>query len=139
MESWLIETGYMSDLLMKMKFFSLISQNIDKTHLSIITQYLEGPYFDYKIPNLIRTLIGGIARNTKVFHSEDGSGYDWYLKEIEKINAINPQITARIARAFTHTNLLHDSYKKRILPKIEEILDSKKLSSEVTEILSSIK
>jgi aminopeptidase N len=139
MESWLIETGYMSDLLMKMKFFSLISQNIDKTHLSIITQYLDGPYFDYKIPNLIRTLIGGIARNTKVFHSEDGSGYDWYLKEIEKINAINPQITARIARAFTQTNLLHDSYKKRILPKIEEVLNSKKLSSEVTEILSSIK
>jgi aminopeptidase N len=138
LENWMHEHDYFSDLLMKMKYFSLISRIESPEAIKIIQKTLESEHFDYKIPNLIRTLIWGFGKNTLLFHREDGSGYDFFIEQLRKIDTINPQISARMSKLFSQTNLLDSSFQKRIQERIQKFLQTPSLSSEAREVLEKI-
>ena len=59
------------------------------------------PEYSNKVPNLVRSLIGGFAmRNPRQFHRPDGLGYKFLSDKLIEVDAINPQIAARLASAF---------------------------------------
>jgi aminopeptidase N len=59
------------------------------------------PSFDWKNPNKFRSLIGVLAAaNPVVFHRPDGSGYRFLADWLIRLDAVNPQTTARVAGAF---------------------------------------
>ncbi|SFY38878.1 alanyl aminopeptidase. Metallo peptidase. MEROPS family M01 [Paracoccus pantotrophus] len=58
------------------------------------------PDFDWKNPNRFRALIGGLGANHAAFHAADGSGYDFTVDWLMRLDPVNPQTTARMCSAF---------------------------------------
>ena len=60
------------------------------------------PAFDWRNPNKLRALIGAFASaNPIAFHREDGAGYRLMGEVIERLQASNPQIAARMLAPMT--------------------------------------
>ncbi|MDP6963910.1 MAG: aminopeptidase N, partial [Planctomycetota bacterium] len=57
--------------------------------------------FDLKNPNKVRSLIRTFAANPVHFHAADGEGYRFVADCVLELDALNPQIAARIAGAFS--------------------------------------
>lgn len=58
------------------------------------------PDFDWKNANRFRALLGGLAANHAGFHAADGSGYAFTADWLMRMDAVNPQIAARMSTAF---------------------------------------
>lgn len=62
----------------------------------------EHPDFHRDNPNRVRALIGQFATNNPLaFHQSDGSGYALLLEEVVRLDALNPQIAARLLGAMS--------------------------------------
>jgi aminopeptidase N len=61
---------------------------------------MKHPAFDMKNPNRVRSLIGAFAGNHLRFHAADGEGYALVGETLRALDAINPQVAARMAGAF---------------------------------------
>lgn len=60
------------------------------------------PSFDWRNPNKLRALIGAFAAaNPIAFHRQDGAGYRMMGEVIERLQASNPQIAARMLAPMT--------------------------------------
>ena len=56
--------------------------------------------FSMRNPNKVRALIGTFCHgNAACFHAPDGSGYDFWAERVMELDALNPQVAARLARA----------------------------------------
>ena len=64
--------------------------------LTTVKELLEHPAFDIKSPNQVTSLIGGFCyKNANNFHHEDGSGYQFLIDQVIRLNKINPQMASR--------------------------------------------
>ena len=79
------------------KWFSAQAMiHLPKT-IQTIKKLKEHTDFNIKNPNRVRSLYSAFAMNNPVrFHAADGSGYDFLTDGIIELNAINPQIAARL-------------------------------------------
>ena len=60
------------------------------------------PAFDWRNPNKLRALIGAFAGGNPIaFHRSDGAGYRLMSEVIERLQASNPQIAARMLAPMT--------------------------------------
>ena len=60
------------------------------------------PSFDWRNPNKLRALISALAAaNPIAFHRQDGAGYRLMGEVIERLQASNPQIAARMLAPMT--------------------------------------
>ena len=57
------------------------------------------PAFDIRNPNKVYALIRGFCANHARFHAADGSGYAFAADRVIELDAINPQVASRVARA----------------------------------------
>ena len=92
--------------------------------------------FNLKNPNKVFSLLRTFIGNPIHFHAKNGAGYDLIANAILRIDPINAQVAARLARGF-------DQWKKfeaerQVLAKlaIEKILNYHKISSDTAEILN---
>jgi aminopeptidase N len=93
--------------------------------------------FSIRNPNKVFALIGGFAMGNHVrFHAADGSGYAFLADQILALDEVNPQVAARMARAF-------DRWKKFDAPRqvharaaLERIRGAQGLSKDVAEIVT---
>ena len=79
--------------------------------------------------------MGGFISNKKLFHSEDGSGYDYLLNNIIEIDQRNPILAARLTKVFVPWRNYSSRYrdamyrsimtiaKRRLSPNTKEIVD----------------
>jgi aminopeptidase N len=59
------------------------------------------PAFTLANPNRVQALLGAFARGNPVaFHRPDGAGHRWFADKLGEIDARNPQLSARLAKAF---------------------------------------
>lgn len=72
------------------------------TTVQRVSQLREHPDFHRDNPNRVRALVGQFANNNpRAFHQRDGSGYRLLLEEVERLDALNPQIAARLLGAMS--------------------------------------
>lgn len=119
-----------------MKYFSVMSQDESLTVESCFDPLFASPWFDWKVPNLVRSLLGGLSRNTLLFHKNDLSGYQYYLKKLRHLDTINPQIAARLSKQFSCVSDVSPERRKQIESLLSEFLKDEHISSGVREILS---
>jgi aminopeptidase N len=68
--------------------------------IEIVRKLMSHPAFTLKNPNRARSLIFSFcAANPAQFHAEDGSGYAFWAEQVIALDALNPQVAARLARA----------------------------------------
>ena len=104
--------------------------------LNTARKLLRHPAFDLKVPNRVYALIRTFAANHVRFHAADGGGYAFIADQIIALNALNPQVAARMARAFDRWRRLDESRKSLAKNELERIRGTDKLSKDVAEIVA---
>ncbi|MGE5638743.1 MAG: aminopeptidase N [Clostridia bacterium] len=101
-----------------------------------VTQLLHHPAFDLKVPNKVYALIRAFGSNHVRFHAADGSGYAFMADQVIALNDLNPQVAARMARAFDRWKRFDAGRQAHARAALERIRAHKRLTSDVGEIVS---
>ena len=104
--------------------------------LARVHELLSHPAFDIKVPNKVYALIRAFASNHVRFHAADGSGYAFLADQVIRLDALNPQVAARMARAFDRWKKFDAGRQARARAALERIRDTKSLSRDVGEIVT---
>jgi aminopeptidase N len=94
------------------------------------------PAFNIRNPNKVYALIGAFRGNQVRFHAADGSGYAFLADQVVALDAINPQVAARMARAFDRWKKFDAGRQAHARAALERIRDAKGVSKGVLEIAS---
>jgi aminopeptidase N len=97
------------------------------------------PLFSYAMPNKVRALIGNFAlQNPLQFNRPDGSGYDFVAGEVLKIDAVNPQIAARMLGCFRSWKSLETGRRALARKALQKVAGSTTISRDVFEIVTKM-
>jgi aminopeptidase N len=102
--------------------------------LARVRELLAHPAFDLKVPNKVYSLIRGFSANHVRFHAADGAGYAFLADQVIALNALNPQVAARMARSFDRWRKFDSGRQNHARRQLERIRDAKDMSKDVLEI-----
>ncbi|MEO0665501.1 MAG: DUF3458 domain-containing protein, partial [Pseudomonadota bacterium] len=121
------------------KWFGLQSSLARKEEAVEVTAALTAhPDFTMANPNRFRALIGGFASNGAGFHRADGAGYALLADWLIKLDAVNPQTTARMTTAFSTWKRYDGDRQSLIQDALNRILATPGLSRDTQEMVSRI-
>jgi aminopeptidase N len=118
------------------KWLAVQSSSRLPTTLNTVKHLLKHPAFDLKVPNKVYALIRSFAANHVRFHSASGEGYAFLADQIIALNTLNPQVAARMARAFDRWKRFDERRQAHARKQLERIRDTDKLSKDVAEIVA---
>jgi aminopeptidase N len=129
---------WQGDALVMDKWFNIQASVPGAATVGRVRDLLEHPAFSLKNPNKVRALLGVFSvANPTAFHAEDGAGYRLLADRILDLDALNPQVAARMAAAF-NSWLRYDSGRKALMRKeLNRIASRAGLSGDVAEIVGS--
>ena len=94
--------------------------------------------FDIKNPNKVYALVRAFcAANPRHFHAADGEGYRLAADVILELQAMNPQVAARIARAFDRWRQYDDERQDRARAALERIQACPGLAPDIAEVVGN--
>ena len=117
------------------KWLSVQASSRLPTTLERVKQLLKHPAFDLKVPNRVYAVIRTFASNHVRFHAADGQGYAFLADQVIALNPMNPQVAARMARAFDRWRKFDAGRQAHAKAALERIGDTDKLSKDVAEIV----
>ncbi|MBO1928352.1 aminopeptidase N [Thiomicrorhabdus sp. 6S2-11] len=119
------------------KWFTLQAQTQNDHALQTTQALLQHKDFSLTNPNRVRSLLGVFSRlNLVGFHRADGAGYQMCAEQIMQLDALNPQIAARLLGPFTHWKRYDEKRQQMMRNALQQILDRKGVSKDVYEIAS---
>ena len=78
--------------------------------------------FHLSNPNRARSLVGTLCiDNPAAFHRADGAGYAFWAERVIALDAINPQLASRMARALDRWSHLAEPYRSAARAAIERV------------------
>ncbi len=121
------------------KWFAIQASSGQPTEAaSRVTRLLDHPDFTLKNPNRARALLGSFAMTPAAFHQLDGSGYEIYAQQLMKIDALNPQLAARMSTVF-ETWARYDADRQAMMrDAMEKTRNRKGASRDVSEMLDRL-
>jgi aminopeptidase N len=102
--------------------------------LAEVKRLMAHPAFNLRNPNKVYALIGGFRGNQVRFHAADGAGYAFLADQVNALDAINPQVAARMARGFDRWRKFDAERQTHARAALERIRDTKGVSKGVLEI-----
>ena len=121
------------------KWFALqahMPERSDGRVFARVRQLMQHPDFTLKNPNRARSLIQAFCSfNPAGFHRADAAGYVFWAEQVMQIDAINPQLAARLARAMDRWSHLAEPYRSAAREAISRLAARTDLSSGVREIV----
>ena len=119
------------------KWFAIQATSSLPGTLTQVQALMQHPAFSIKNPNLVRSLIGRFcAANPINFHQADGSGYRFLAEQVLALDALNPQIAARLLQSLSRWRRFDPARQKIMHAQLEHIVAHKGLSKDVYEIAS---
>ena len=121
------------------KWFSLQASSSDQGGdiLPRVRQLMKHPDFSLKNPNRARSVIFSFCSgNPGAFHRTDATGYLFWAEQVLALDAINPQVAARLARAMDRWKKLAQPYQNAALEAIKRVAAKGDLSNDVREVVS---
>ena len=95
------------------------------------------PDFTLKNPNRARSLIGTFCQNNPAaFHRADGAGYAFWADHVLELDAFNPGLASRFARALDSWSQLAEPWRSAACEAINRVAAKPGLSNDVREIVS---
>ena len=95
------------------------------------------PDFKMTNPNRVRSLYGAFAMNNPVaFHDASGKGYEFLKNGIIELNAINPQIAARMVTPLREWRRYTPDRQEKMKAALQEIANLPTISSNVFEMVN---
>ncbi|MEM5345120.1 aminopeptidase N [Paraburkholderia azotifigens] len=103
--------------------------------IEIVRKLMTHPAFNLKNPNRARSLIFSFcSANPAQFHAEDGSGYTFWAEQVIALDALNPQVAARLARALELWRRFTPKLRDQMRAALEKVAAQAK-SRDVREIV----
>lgn len=94
-------------------------------------------YFNLHNPNNVRSLIGAFIANPVGFHNTDGSGYNFVVDSILKLDPINPQVAAGLTKQFARWREYTPEHSQPMLKELKRVASTEGISKNVYEVISS--
>jgi aminopeptidase N len=92
---------FRSNPLVTDKWLALVATRPCASALDDVVALLSGPFWLPANPNRVRAIVGSVARsNPAAFHRDDGAGYRFVAGQVATLDALNPQVAARLLGAF---------------------------------------
>ena len=105
--------------------------------LPLVKQLLHHPDFSIKNPNRARSVIFSYcSANPGAFHRRDAAGYVFWSERVIELDAINPQVAARLARALDRWQKLAEPWRTAAREAIGRIAARPDLSNDVREVVT---
>jgi aminopeptidase N len=93
--------------------------------------------FSIKNPNKVRALIGAFCNGNPLrFHAADGAGYGFLVDHVLELDALNPQVAARICSPLTQWRHYDEQRQTLMRAQLERLLAAPGLSRDVYEVVS---
>jgi aminopeptidase N len=103
--------------------------------IETVRKLMTHPAFNLKNPNRARSLIFSFcSANPAQFHAEDGSGYAFWAEQVIALDALNPQVAARLARALELWRRFTPKLRDQMRAALEKVAAQAK-SRDVREIV----
>ncbi|MCP4500345.1 MAG: aminopeptidase N [Deltaproteobacteria bacterium] len=128
---------FKEDALVVDKWLSLNAISSRDGCMKNLTALLDHEAFTLENPNKVRSLIGAFAAaNPLHFHKEDGSGYAFLADQVEKLDAFNGQVAARILLPLTRWRRQNEKRQNLMKKQLERLRSRAGVSKDVLEISS---
>ena len=130
---------FKSEALVIDKWFALQASAPDQDGhvLPAVRALMQHPDFNLLNPNRARSLIFGFCNaNPAAFHRRDAAGYVFWAERVMELDAINPQVAARLARALDRWKKLAEPYRSAAREAIKRVAAKPDLSNDVREVVS---
>ena len=129
-------TDFEDDALVIDKWFMLqaMARSTDVAAVRVLMQH---PAFSLKNPNRARSLIFSFCNgNPARFHAPDGSGYAFWAEQVIALDALNPQVAARLARSLDRWRKYIPSLQQKMRAALGQVAKSPRLSNDVLEVVT---
>ena len=128
--------AWQHDALVVDKWFG-VQATSPKATVATIQALMAHPAFTLRNPNRARAVIFMFClANPNGLHAEDGSGYRFWAEQVLALDAINPELAARLARAFDHWARFIPSVQAQMRVQLQRVATHKGLSRNTLEIVS---
>jgi aminopeptidase N len=105
--------------------------------LPVVKQLMHHPDFNIRNPNRARSLIFSYCNaNPGGFHRADAAGYVFWSERVLELDAINPQVAARLARALDRWKKLAEPLRSAAREAIARVAAKPDLSNDVREVVT---
>ena len=105
--------------------------------LPVVRQLLKHPDFQLRNPNRARSVIFSFcSANPGAFHRTDAAGYIFWSEQVLALDAINPQVAARLARALDRWKKLAEPYRSAAAEALRRVAAKPDLSKDVRELVA---
>jgi len=120
------------------KWFQLQATSVIQGQPAGIRELAARDDYDRGVPNRVRALFGSFGqRQFDGFHRMDGEGYRLLADEVLAMDALNPQVAARIVRPLTQVARILGDRSELMRRELTRIAESESLSADVREIVSA--
>jgi aminopeptidase N len=103
--------------------------------IEIVRKLMSHPAFTLRNPNRARSLIFSFCSgNPAQFHAADGSGYAFWAEQVVALDALNPQVAARLARSLELWRRYTPALRERMREALQQVA-AKASSRDVREIV----
>ncbi|MDO9419547.1 MAG: aminopeptidase N [Herminiimonas sp.] len=117
------------------KWFSLQAM-ARTTDVAAVRKLMQHPAFSIKNPNRARSLIFSFCNgNPSQFHATDGSGYVFWAEQVIALDAINPQVGARLARSLDRWRKYAPELQDKMHAALKRVAAAK-LSKDTKEVVT---
>jgi aminopeptidase N len=105
--------------------------------LPIVRQLIRHPDFNLRNPNRARSVVSTFCQgNPGAFHRADAAGYVFWGERVLELDAFNPQVAARLARALDRWKKLAEPYRSAAREAIARVAAKTELSKDVREVVT---
>ncbi|MBP9906913.1 MAG: aminopeptidase N [Rhodoferax sp.] len=121
------------------KWFALQAGTCDRGGqvLPAVRALMKHADFNLKNPNRARSLIFSYcSANPGGFHRADAAGYVYWSEQVLELDALNPQVAARLARALDRWKKLTEPYQSAAREALSRVAAKADLSNDVREVVS---
>jgi aminopeptidase N len=128
------EQQWHDDPLVMDKWFALHAGRQHPACLSTLQLLMSHGRYSINNPNRVRSVMGTFAfYNTEGFHRRDGSGYRFLTDYLLELDAVNPQVAARLITPMIQYAKLDDDRQQKIRLQLLRLFEHKSLSRDLYE------
>ncbi len=104
--------------------------------VAAVRALMHHPAFNLRNPNRARSLISTFcAGNPVQFHAPDGSGYAFWAEQVIALDALNPQVASRLARAMDRWRRYTPALQEHMKKALQQVAGQQRLSNDVREVV----
>ncbi|MFC4930287.1 aminopeptidase N [Massilia sp. GCM10023247] len=117
------------------KWFAL-QASAATTDVAAVRALMRHPAFNLRNPNRARSLVSSFCVGNPVqFHAPDGSGYAFWAEQVIALDALNPQVASRLARAMDRWRRYTPELQEHMKKALQQVAGQQRLSNDVREVV----